>query len=105
MQETLGFNKNDASTKVEKSKRKMMEIHKITQANRVQVHYEQTTYVLGEDVPNHKNYKTKVPVVIFNATDGIMTVYQIKPAGQTTTRDIVIALGNGEFNGKLKDVL
>ena len=75
------------------------------QANRVQVHYAQTTYVLGEDVPTHTDYRAKDPVIVFNATDKVMTVYQIKPSDHTTTRDIVIAIGNGEFKGKLKDVL
>jgi glycerol dehydrogenase-like iron-containing ADH family enzyme len=107
MQETLGFDKDEAHQKIEVSKGKMRKIFKITeaQANRVQVHYAQTTYVLGEDVPKHTGYSSKDPVIVFNATDEVMAVYQIKPSGDTTTRDIVIAIGNGEFKGKLKDVL
>lgn len=46
MQETLGFNKNDAAENIEYSKRNMVERYKITQANRIQVHCEQTSYVL-----------------------------------------------------------
>lgn len=107
MQETLGFDKDEAHKKIEASKGKMRRAAKITeaQANRVQVHYAQTTYVLGEDVPTHTDYRAKDPVIVFNATDKVMTVYQIKPSDHTTTRDIVIAIGNGEFKGKLKDVL
>ncbi|WP_263602665.1 hypothetical protein [Chryseobacterium sp. PET-29] len=107
MQETLGFNEDTAHKKIEASKEKMRRAFKITgaEANRVQVHYARTTYVLGEDVPKHTSYDSKDPVIVFNATDEVITVYQIKPSGNTTTRDIVIAIGNGEFKGKLKNVL
>ncbi|KQT20928.1 hypothetical protein ASG22_16040 [Chryseobacterium sp. Leaf405] len=102
IQETLGVN----SEGVERSlNNKVLNMNKIAKANRVHINYAQTSYILGEDIPSQTKYDGKEKIIIFNAMNETMVAYQITPLENTTTRDIVIALGNGTFNGKLEGIL
>lgn len=102
IQETLGVN----SDRVKRSlNNKVLKMNKIAKANRVHINYAQTSYILGEDIPNQTNYDGKENIIIFNAMNEKIVAYQITPIENTITRDIVIALGNGTFNGKLEGIL
>lgn len=102
MQETIGM---DYKEKEKEVKSNEIVLNELAKANKVQVHFFKTTYTLGEDVAVQTEYNHKEPVILFNGSDDALVAYKINPTGDTTTRDIVIALGNGKFNGKLKGVL
>ena len=102
MQETIGM---DYKNKEKEVKANEITLNEIAKANKVQVHFFKTTYTLGEDVTSQTEYKHKDSVILFNGSNETLIAYKINPSGDTTTRDIIIALGNGKFNGKLKGVL
>jgi hypothetical protein len=102
IQETLGVNSDGVKRGLNN---KVLNMNKIANANRVHINYAQTNYILGEDIPNQTKYDGKEKIIIFNAMDETMVAYQITPIENTTTRDIVIALGNGKLNGKLEGIL
>lgn len=102
IQETLGVNSDGVKRSLNN---KVLNMNKIAKANRVHINYAQTSYILGEDIPNQTKYDGKENVIIFNAMNETMVAYQITPIENTSTRDIVIALGKGIFNGKLEGIL
>lgn len=74
-------------------------------ANKIEVHFHKTRYILGEDIAAQTEYDHQEPVVVFKGSNETLAAYSIIPQKGTSTRDIIIGLGNGKFNGKLQGVL
>ncbi|BFO68722.1 hypothetical protein [Chryseobacterium sp. KCF3-3] len=100
MQEILGKDEDEAVNSVVNNRDK-----KIVEADKVILHFNKTRYILGEDVDPQSQYNHNEPVIIFKGSDKTLTAYSIIPQDGTSTRSIIIALAQGEFNGKLPNVL
>jgi hypothetical protein len=78
---------------------------RLLNGNRIEVIYHQTEYILGEDVGYQLDDVSKQPIVVFKGVKETLTAYRITPQHETVSRDIIVDLVDGAYNGFLPGVL
>jgi len=105
LSETLGVESEKNKQDVEDRKDEILKSLQIIDTTKIQLHFADTSYILGEDVDSQTGADSKESVIVFKGSNQTLVAYSIKPSGETTTREIAIAIGKGVFNGKLPNVL
>ena len=105
LQETLGVDADKNKKGVQELRDNILIEYGITEADKIQLVFHKTRYILGEDVDAQAAADSKESVIVFKGSFESLICYKVSPQGKTKTRDIIIALANGKLNGKLPNVL
>jgi hypothetical protein len=78
-----------------------------TRTGKLQVVLSKTPYILGEDVGyqlKRQGKDSKQPVILFNINDSQLKLKRITPQQDTTARDILLMLTQGELDNHINDM-
>jgi hypothetical protein len=77
----------------------------VVDANRIEVVIQSVKYILGEDVNFQNVPDSRHPVIVFKGSKDQLSAYKIVPITPTSSRDVIVDLVDGAYNGFLPGIL